>query len=64
MYVSAFSLISREVDPAYVEFSLGAASLADSLGVALADVAGILIQARGTVVGGELDGRRGGPLAG
>eukprot|EP00887_Chlorella_sp_A99_P001095 scaffold14.g1095.t1 len=46
VYVSAFMLISWEVAPELVEFSLGAASLADSLGVALADAAGVLIQAR------------------
>ncbi|PSC75581.1 battenin [Micractinium conductrix] len=44
VYVNAFTLISAEVPPQYREFSLAAASLADSLGVALADVAGILIQ--------------------
>ncbi|KAL4429218.1 hypothetical protein ABPG77_010197 [Micractinium sp. CCAP 211/92] len=44
VYVNAFMLISKEAPPQYREFSLGAASLADSLGVALADVAGILIQ--------------------
>jgi battenin len=44
VYVNAFTLISKEVPPQYREFSLGAASLADSLGVALADVCGILIQ--------------------
>lgn len=42
--MQAFMLISAEVPPQYKEFSLGAASLADSLGVALADAAGILIQ--------------------
>ena len=44
MYVNAFTLIAREVEPQLREFSLGAASLADSLGVAAADVAGVLIQ--------------------
>ncbi|GAB4818577.1 hypothetical protein N2152v2_005623 [Parachlorella kessleri] len=43
-YVNAFNLISKEVEPQYREFSLGAASLGDSLGVALADITGILIQ--------------------
>lgn len=42
--MNAFTLISKEVEPQHREFSLGAASLADSVGVALADVAGILIQ--------------------
>lgn len=44
VYVQAFSLIAREVEPRFREFSLGAASVADSIGIALADVAGILIQ--------------------
>ena len=44
VYVNALTLISREVAPPWREFSLGAASLADSVGVALADVAGVLIQ--------------------
>lgn len=44
VYVGAFNLIAREVEPQYREFSLAAASLADSAGIALADVAGILIQ--------------------
>ena len=44
VYVNAFTLISRDVDPWRREFSLGAASLGDSLGIAFADIAGILIQ--------------------
>ena len=44
MYVNAFTLISRQVDPLLREFSLAAASLGDSLGIAFADIAGILIQ--------------------
>ena len=44
MYVNAFTLISKDIDPKYKEFSLAAASLGDSLGIAFADVAGILIQ--------------------
>jgi hypothetical protein len=32
------------VEPQYREFSLAAASVADSAGIALADVAGVLIQ--------------------
>lgn len=44
VYVNAFTLLSREVPPALREFSLAAASVADSAGIALADVAGILIQ--------------------
>jgi hypothetical protein len=44
VYVNAFTLISREVEPRLREFSLAAASVADGLGVALADVSGVLIQ--------------------
>jgi hypothetical protein len=45
--VNAFTLLSKEVPPSLREFSLSAASLADSVGIALADIAGILIQAGG-----------------
>ncbi len=44
VYVNAFTLISRHVDPLMREFSLAAASLGDSLGIVFADVAGVLIQ--------------------
>ena len=44
VYVNAFSLISREVRPEHKEFSLAAASVADSTGIALADCVGILLQ--------------------
>jgi hypothetical protein len=44
VYVNAFTLLSREVEPRLREFSLAAASLADSVGIALADITGILIQ--------------------
>lgn len=44
VYVNAFTLIAREVEPQYREFSLAAVSVADSAGIAAADVAGILIQ--------------------
>ena len=44
VYVNAFTLIAREVEPQYREFSLGAASVADSAGIALADVAAIFVQ--------------------
>ncbi|KAL4854287.1 hypothetical protein ACK3TF_004978 [Chlorella vulgaris] len=44
VYVNAFTLISKEIPSQYREFSLGAASIADSLGVALADACGIIIQ--------------------
>lgn len=43
-YVAAFVLISREVPPAAREFSLAAACVADSLGSAVADAAGLLLQ--------------------
>lgn len=41
---SNLTISQPRLPPRCREFSLGAASLADSLGVALADVAGILIQ--------------------
>ena len=44
VYVNAFTLLSKDVPPALREFSLAAASLADSVGIALADIAGILVQ--------------------
>lgn len=44
VYVNAFTLLSRRVEPGLREFSLAAVSLADSVGVAVADVAGVLIQ--------------------
>lgn len=44
VYVNSFTLIAREVEPQYREFSLGAASVADSAGIAVADVASIFIQ--------------------
>jgi hypothetical protein len=46
VYVNAFTLLARDAPPPVREFSLAAASLADSLGVACADVAGVLIQVR------------------
>lgn len=44
VYVNAFTLIAKEVAPGMVEFSLGAACVADSLGIALADAAAVLLQ--------------------
>ena len=44
VYVNSFTLIAKEVEPQYREFSLGAASVADSAGIAVADVASIFIQ--------------------
>jgi hypothetical protein len=49
VYVNAFTLISKDVDPRYREFSLAAASLGDSLGIAMADATGILIQVSKTI---------------
>ena len=45
VYVNAFTLLAKEVEPSLREFSLAAASLADSVGIALADICGILVQA-------------------
>jgi battenin len=44
VYVNAFTLLAREVEPQYREFSLGAASVADSAGIAVADVSAVFIQ--------------------
>lgn len=46
MYVNTFTLLAKEVEPSLREFSMSAASLADSFGIALADICGILVQAR------------------
>jgi battenin len=43
-YVNAFSLLTREVEEGMREFSLSAACVADSLGIAVADVTAIAIQ--------------------
>lgn len=43
-YVHAFTLLSREVSPASREFSLAAACLADSLGIAVADAVAVFLQ--------------------
>jgi battenin len=43
-YVCAFSLLAAEAPPPLREFSLAAASVADSLGIAAADVASVLLQ--------------------
>ena len=42
--MNAFTLLAKEVEPSLREFSLAAASLADSVGIALADICGILVQ--------------------
>lgn len=44
VYVNGFALISEKVPPHMKEFSLSAASIADSIGIACANVAGIFIQ--------------------
>jgi battenin len=44
VYVNGFALIAEEVPPHAKEFSLSAASIADSVGIACANVAGIFIQ--------------------
>ena len=44
VYVNGFALISEKVPPQLKEFSLSAASIADSLGIAFSNVAGIFIQ--------------------
>eukprot|EP01051_Picozoa_sp_SAG22_P022367 SAG22_NODE_5327_length_1036_cov_1.038420_2_plen_72_part_00 len=44
VYVNAFTLISERVDARLVEFSLAAASVGESVGIATADIAGVIIQ--------------------
>ena len=44
VYVGGFTLISREVDSKLREFSLSAASLADSFGIVVGDISAIFIQ--------------------
>merc|ERR1740123_1628510 len=44
VYVGAFCLIAREQDPRYVELALTSASLADTFGIVIADVLGIIVQ--------------------
>lgn len=44
VYVNSFTLLSKEVDPTLKEFSLSAACVADSLGIASADLTAIFIQ--------------------
>ncbi len=43
-YVNAFTLLSKEVAPELREFSLAAACVADSLGIAVADAAAVPLQ--------------------
>jgi battenin len=44
VYVNAFTLISKEVEQAYVEFSLSAASVADTLGIIGGDILAMFLQ--------------------
>lgn len=44
VYVNSFTLLSKEVEPTMKEFSLSAACVADSVGIACADATAILIQ--------------------
>lgn len=44
VYVNSFTLMSREVEPSLKEFSLSAACVADSFGIAAADLTAIVIQ--------------------
>lgn len=44
VYVQGFSAIEQDVQPSHREFALAAASVADSFGVALADIVGVVIQ--------------------
>ena len=45
VYVNAFTLIDREIEPAYREFALTTASVADSIGIITADVTSMFLQA-------------------
>lgn len=44
VYVNAFTLLARDVDPDLKEFSLSAASVGDSVGILFADIAGVILQ--------------------
>eukprot|EP00879_Flechtneria_rotunda_P025058 GHRR01026595.1.p2 GENE.GHRR01026595.1~~GHRR01026595.1.p2 ORF type:complete len:101 (-),score=13.70 GHRR01026595.1:423-725(-) len=44
VYVNSFTLLCKEVEPHMKEFSLSAACVADSLGIACADLAAIMLQ--------------------
>jgi len=44
VYVNAFTLISKEVEQAYVEFSLSAASVADTFGIICGDILSMFLQ--------------------
>ena len=44
VYVNAFTLIAESVDSSIAEFALSAASVADTFGILLADIAGVFLQ--------------------
>ena len=43
--MNAFTLLAKEVEPSLREFSMSTASVADSVGIALADICGVFVQA-------------------
>ncbi|CAK9008602.1 Protein BTN1 [Durusdinium trenchii] len=44
VYVGAFTLISQEQDPAFVELALSSASVADTFGIITANILGLIVQ--------------------
>lgn len=44
MYVNAFTLLAKEVEPSKVELALGVTSVADSFGIVFSDIGSIFIQ--------------------
>ncbi|UIZ24792.1 hypothetical protein KXD40_006743 [Peronospora effusa] len=44
VYVNAYTLLSKEVPPSHVELALAAVSVGDTVGVMLADCAGLFLQ--------------------
>ena len=44
VYVNSFTLITKRIDHQYHEFSLAAASVADSIGIVIADIVGVFLQ--------------------
>lgn len=47
--MNAFTLLAKEVEPSLREFSMSTASVADSVGIALADIFGVFVQASLTI---------------
>ena len=47
--MNAFTLLAKEVEPSLREFSMSTASVADSVGIALADICGVFVQASLTI---------------